>query len=682
MRKFLFADTKKCRKGLFALVTALQYIATMHDAATDTSQAPEQYTHLRDMRERLRDIPLRPGVYLFKDAAGRVVYVGKAKVLRKRVGSYFLSLERQTPKTRAMLARARSIDTLCTATEKEALLLEASLIKKHRPRYNVVLRDDKQYVLFRLDKNADFPRLTLTRKVARDQALYFGPFTSAQAARATWKVIHKIFPLRRCSDRSMTNRVRPCLYHHIGLCLAPCVLEVSKEDYANMVRRVEMFLAGRSGELTAMLRQEMQRASDSLDFEFAAVLRDQIRAVERTVEQQAAVLPGGADMDVLGLAQTSSGLALGLLFVRQGRLIDRKNFYWPGLSLEDGREVLEGFVGQYYGPQSFIPERVVLPWSLDDLRGEEREDQTFERDADAEASSDPEPQSTQALLAQVLSEHRQGHVRVTPPCSGAEKQLVALAGTNAREAALHGEQKPLLDSLAEKLRLPAPPRRIEAVDISHHGGQEPRAGVVVFQDGEPCKEEYRVYIVPPEVPAGDDYGALAAWLERRLASGPPWPDLLLVDGGKGQLAAVEKAMEQAGQSGLFPLAGIAKEKVRSGGQARRKTHGLEDSVYLPGRKNPLALKPGSPELLFLQHVRDSVHNFAIGRHRRARRKTALSGELLRLQGVGPKTARLLWEHFPNVQAMAEASETALAAIPGIGKKKAAMLARQLRALRI
>jgi len=631
------------------------------------------FEHLQTLRKRLADIPSQPGVYLYKDEAGRVIYVGKAKHLRKRVASYFANLPRHTPKTRAMLAQARGIDYLCTATEKEALLLEASCIKKHRPRYNIVLRDDKQYILFRLDKRHDYPRLTLTRKVGKDGALYFGPFTSAHAARATWKALHRIFPLRRCSDRSMRNRVRPCLYHHIKLCLAPCVLDVDTEAYARMVRRVELLLSGRSGELLHLLDDEMQRAAEALEFEKAAELRDQIRAVERTVEQQSAVLPGEVDMDVLGLAETRDGLALGLLFVRQGRLLDRKNYFWSGLTLEEGQEVLQGFLGQYYGPHSFIPERLVLPWPLVPREGD---GDCEEQDEAPETCPDP-----QALLAEVLAEQRGGRVRIAPPGNSAEKRLVALAGANAKEAALSGEQKPLLESLAEKLHLPAPPRRIEAVDISHHGGRQTRAGVVVFEDAEPRKDAYRVYTIPPEVPAGDDYAALAAWLERRLESGPPWPDLLLIDGGRGQVAAVERAMERAGQTGLFPLAGIAKEKVRTAGAARRKAHGLEDSIFLPGRKNPAALKPGSPELLFLQHVRDSVHNFTIGRHRRAKRADALSGELLRLPGVGPKTARLLWDAFPTFQAMTEASLEQLQAIPGLGKKKAASLHEQLQALR-
>src|SRR6218665_4002222 len=275
-------------------------------------------------------IPTTPGVYLYKDPAGKVVYVGKAKHLRRRVASYFRDIQRHTPKTRAMLRSAATVETLSTTTEKEALLLEASLIKKHRPRYNILLRDDKQYVLFQPTRKHHWPRLVLTRKVRKDGSAYFGPFTSGQAARQTWKVIHKVFPLRRCSDKAFRNRVRPCLYHFMNQCPGPCVLDVDRDGYMQMVRKVEMLLAGRSTELIDMLRADMQAASDALEFEEAALLRDQLQAVERTVERQAAVLPGVHDMDAVGLAEAGGGLALSVLFIRRSVLLDKRNFFWSG----------------------------------------------------------------------------------------------------------------------------------------------------------------------------------------------------------------------------------------------------------------------------------------------------------------------------------------------------------------
>jgi len=639
-------------------------------------------------KERLKDIPFKPGVYLFKDSSGRVIYVGKAKELRKRLGSYFRDDSCHTPKTRVMLRQAADLDTLVTTTEKEALLLESSLIKKHRPRYNIVLRDDKQYILFKLDKRNDYPRLTLTRRVVRDGSIYFGPFTSTLAARDAWKAIHSVFPLRRCKQVAFKNRVRPCLYHHIGLCLAPCVNEVSKERYAHLVARVEMLLSGRSTELVRLLTVEMHKAAENMEFERAALLRDQIRAVEKTLEKQVAVLPDDEDIDVLGLAHaektqgedTVYGLGLGLLFVRRGRLLDKKRFFWPGLSLDEGQEVLENFLAQYYGPERYIPEKILLPWDL-------ATPIEAEPDAELPDTDDAEESVFLDILARVLADRRAGPVRIFGPHSAIGKKLVDLATENAREQSGQGERAPVmatLDGLAAKLHLPGPPLCIEAVDVSHTRGRDTRVGLVAFENGEPCKDKYRIYAFPELEGSGDDYAVLAAWAQRRRKAGPPWPDLLLVDGGRGQLAVVERGLMLDGEAPC-PLAAIAKAREQAPGadsqKRRRKTHALDDTVYLPGRKNPANLKPGSAELLFLQRVRDTVHDFAIGRHRRSRDKTALEGELLRLPGVGVKTARLLWDLFPSLQAISNARLETLEKLPGFGKKSAATLHAKLQKLK-
>lgn len=677
----------------------------------------------------LSRVPTAPGVYIYKDTRGRILYVGKAKRLRSRVSSYFRAVAAHTPKTRAMLAQARSLDFLVTDTEKEALLLEASLIKKHRPRYNIVLRDDKSYVLFKLDKSNEYPRLYLTRRVEKDNAVYYGPFTSALSARDAWKAIHSVFPLRRCKESVFKNRVRPCLYYDMGQCMGPCARPVDPAEYASLVSKVEMLLGGRSGELVRSLEKEMTSASEALDFERAAELRDQIRAVQRTLEKQVAVLPGEQDMDVVNLAGVEEGLGLGLLFVRQGRLLDKKNFFFPGLSLEDGPEVLENFLTQFYAPGSFVPETLLLPWDPSLLRGSDEErsvtapiyndahgddaaqpgDTAFQEPSSAELAADAGPPPPSELLANfdenalpadaqeslqpdaahngvaladVLAERRGKPVRITGPRNATEKKLLAMARANAREDTLIERRPPLLPGLAKALRLPRLPERIEAVDVSHHRGQETRAGVVVYEDGKPRKDAYRVYAFSDEEGGGDDYAVLAAWTKRRIESGPPWPDLLLIDGGKGQLRAVERALEEAGQPELWPLASIAKAKDADpdGRFTRRVNHALEDVIYLPGRKNPAPLAPGSQELLFLQQIRDAVHRFSIGRHRRSRRKKLLESELLQIPGVGPKTARLLWDAFPSVKAMAEADLADLEAIPGLGAKRAKQIHEQLQGL--
>ena len=615
-------------------------------------------------------IPLTPGVYLYKDVRGHVIYVGKARVLRRRVLSYFRP-EGLPAKTRAMLGHAASIDYLSTTTEKEALLLEASLIKKHRPHYNIVLRDDKQYVLFRCDIRRNFPRLEIVRRARRDGARYFGPFTSAQAARETWKLIHRAFALRRCSDRAMQNRVRPCLYHHMGQCPAPCMGQISPAAYHEAVQKVCELLQGRAEPLLDEMRREMDAAAEALEFERAALLRDQIRAVERTVERQAVVLPGGGDMDALGLFNGEKGLALGMVFVRGGAVTDGRAFYWPGLGFEDAGELLSSFVSQFYS-QALPPPRLLLPWLPPELDREEK-----------------------TLLEQVLGERRGGHVRLVAPQNQSDNQLVDMAQANAREEARRraseGEALPV--RLGRALRLSGPVRRVECVDVSHTGGQQTRVGMVVFVDGQPSREDYRVWAMPD---GGDDYASLYAWMVRRLNSGPPWPDLLLVDGGRGQLAAVERALLQAlprltgmdgmsigtasqPQAGPFYLAAIAKARDERG-QADRRAGNVADRIFVPGRSNPLPLRPGSAELLFLQHVRDAAHRFVIGRHRRARQGAALSGELMRLPGIGPATARLLWQHFGSVEAMCAASEEALRALPGVGKTRASLLRAKLAQL--
>lgn len=653
-------------------------------------------------RPQSSSIPTTPGVYLYRDKEKQVLYVGKARNLRKRVLSYFRDKSALTPKTAAMIGHAADVETLSTTTEKEALLLEASLIKKYRPRYNILLRDDKQYVLFRIGKETPYPRLEIVRKSAKDGARYFGPFTSGLAARETWRSIHRIFPLRRCTDRAFKNRVRPCLYAHLGKCLAPCTDAVPPEEYAALIHRVELLLSGRSRELLEILRRSMTEASEILEFELAALFRDQIRAVEQTVEKQSVVLPEKGDMDVIGIAPARGGLALGLLFVREGRLVDGRTFFWPDLELADGPELLWSFLGQFYGPQSSVPPRIVVPW-LPDGGEESFPEQEHSQKADsAEATHEStflnpetyEPDTTsRTLLENALADIREGNVHIAVPRTTAEARLVDMAVSNAREAAAAKAEKPMAERLAhifqaavlpsrtEEKQVVPPIRRVECVDVSHTSGTSTRVGMIVFEDGDPLKSAYRQYALEGDSAChGDDYAALAEWMRRRLEAGPPWPNLLLIDGGRGQVSAVHRVLRESGAEGCFLLAGIAKARDEQG-HADRRAGNIGDRIFLPGRTNPLPLREGSAELLFLQHVRDTAHHFVIGRHRRARTGAALSGELLRIPGVGKATARLLWEHFPSLEAMTQATPEKLAAIPGIGPRKAALLAERLHALR-
>ena len=651
--------------------------------------------------------PADPGVYLFKDASGKILYVGKARRLRHRLASYFREASALTAKNRLMVEKAAAIDILRTATEKEALLLEASLIKKHRPRYNIVLRDDKEYLLFRIGGSHPYPQVEVLRRNQRRGKgkdageRWFGPFSSAFAARETWRLIHKHFPLRRCRDAAFTNRTRPCLYHDMGQCLAPCVLPVPREEYRLILNEVALILSGKSEELVAGLKKDMGRASEDMRFEEAAALRDRIRAVERTLERQSVVLGGRRTLDLIGVAQVPEGLALGVVFVREGLLIDGRNFFWPGLSVEDTPELLSGFLSQFYldrqGLGESIPPRLVVPWlpEAESRQAENRREAQSETGSVSDSGPEEEDSGSGISFAEleaVLAEIRGGPVHITRPRDADEDRLLLMAASNAREALKSSVYESVANLLAKRLRTPKPIRRIEVVDISHTGGQQTRAGMVVFEDEHPVPKDYRAYALDENLAqtgaeAGDDYAALAAWARRRAAKAEesPWPDLVLVDGGKGQLAAVHRAFFEAGiRTGLqeddaFVLASIAKARDDEG-RADRRAGNVSDRIFLPGRSNPLALAPGSPELLFLQHVRDAAHDFVIGRHRQARAAATLSGELTRLPGVGPKLARALFERFGSLAAMAEAGEDALAAVPGIGKKRAGGIAASLAAL--
>ncbi len=620
-----------------------------------------------------RTIPPGPGVYLYKDASGTVLYVGKARILRRRVLSYFRG-DGVPVKTRAMLSHAAGIEYLTTTTEKEAFLLEANLIKKHRPRYNILLRDDKQYALFRLDVKQPFPRLEIVRHARRDKARYFGPFTSALAARETWKLLHKAFPLRRCTDRAMRNRVRPCLYHHMGQCPAPCAGLASEEEYRQHVDNVCLVLSGRARDFTGQLRARMLQASEELEFEKAARLRDQIRAVERTVERQSVVLPQGGDMDVVGLHAADDGLALGVLFVRGGAVLDGRAFFWSGLVSGDAAELMLSFLTQFYLEMT-PPARILLPW----LPGDEEDDA-----CGAARSATPQEEAGRGgggleALEQSLAERRGGPVRLLAPHGPDDGRLVDMASANAREEALRRMRQAKsgpLPGVARLLHLEGPLTRIECVDVSHTGGRQTRVGMVVYTEGRPDRPAWRVYNMPD---SNDDYATLHAWVARRLESGPPWPDLLLIDGGRGQVASVARALKEAGREALFPIAGIAKARDEEG-RADRRAGNVADRIFTPNRTTALPFREGGPELLFLQAVRDATHHFAITSHRRSRTREALAGELTRLPGVGAATARLLWERYGSLEGMRSASPDDLAAIPGIGRVRAARIAESLHAL--
>lgn len=606
--------------------------------------------------------PDSPGIYLMKDCYDRIIYVGKANSIRKRLLSYFREGKAASPKNAIMVKKIHKIDYLCTHTEKEALLLESSLIKKHKPKYNVVLRDDKSYILFKLDKNTDYPRLSLTRKVKKDGSLYFGPFTSAYSARQTLQVINRLFPLRKCRTTVFKNRTRPCLQYFIGRCLAPCVYQVSRDSYWDTVSQLELFLRGKPEKLIQTLEKEMYQDSANLEFEKAALKRDQIKAVQLTLEKQKVVSPLGIDIDVIGVTQIGQVTALGILFVRQGNLLDSKNFSWNNSSssevqqtkeknesetIEEKDDLLPSFLLQFYVPGKFVPKQIIVPWQIKDKGIEE-----------------------------ILSDRRGQLVRVRPPKNKQEKELVELAHINAREHTNRkGKQDSHEDRLKRRLNLSSLPQRIEAIDASHLSGQGMIVGQIVYEDGGLKKEDYRIYSFPELEGTRDDYAALANWTKRRLNSSQPWPDLVLIDGGKGQLSAVDKTLKKQ----LASLGQNIDEKWQLVSIAKAKEEG-QDTVFRPERKNPVALKPGSKELLFLQYLRDNVHRFVLSRQKKIRSRYFYNQRLINLPGIGEKTAKILWEHFGSLKAIREASLEDLEQVDGIGKKRAQNIQQSLRKL--
>ncbi len=548
--------------------------------------------------EKPKSIPTGAGVYLYKDKGGRIIYVGKARNLKKRVLSYFRPKNQLTAKTRAMMSHAVSIEFLTTNTEKEALLLEASLIKKHRPHYNIVLRDDKQYILFRIAVKNPYPRLEVVRKVKKDGAHYFGPFTSSQAARETWKTLHTVFPLRRCNDRAMKNRVRPCLYHHIGLCLAPCSGKVSQEEYFAVIQKVELFLSGKSRELVEYITQKMEEASEKLEFEEAAKLRDQRIAIEKTIEKQGVVFHNGADMDVMGLCSRGDGLALAVLFVRGGQVIDKATFFWAGLVMEDANELLLGFLTQFYSQDKDIPPRIVLPWALtpENTMQDNLENPALIGALGAEYVLQEHEEDLESIAA-ILSEWRGANVRIVAARTKDDYQLVEMAKNNARETVYKRSDLGMDERLAALFKVQEPIRRIECVDVSHTSGTATKVGLVVYQDGKPHKSDYRVWNM--ENTHGDDYLALSQWAKRRAEHGAPWPHLFLIDGGRGQVNTVHASFQEFFSAQLirdaqsfdleegqlpFILAGIAKARDEQG-HADRRAGNLADRIFLQNKSS-------------------------------------------------------------------------------------------------
>ena len=540
------------------------------------------------LAEKIKGFPKKPGVYLFKNSKGEVLYVGKAKSLRNRVGSYFKRPKEAGTKTEFLLKRAADIEFIVTDNEKEAFLLENTLIKKHHPRYNILLKDDKTYVSIRVDTGHRFAGVSLTRRVLKDGAAYFGPFTSSTAARETVEQVIRSFRLRTCSDREFANRVRPCLEFDLGRCGAPCVGKISENDYREFVGEALMFLRGARKELVQKLERKMRDSSESMRYEEAARLRDAVAMIEETLERQKVVVHGGKDRDVVGLARGGERIAICILMVRGGVLLDRRMHALQGVEEPDG-EILESFLLGHYVEGSDIPANIIVSHGIE----------------------------AKVALEAILAEKRGASVRIATPKRGAALEMAGLAVKNAGEtlkvrSAEKRDVEDILERMRRKLRMSRLPETIECLDISNLMGREAYGSLVTFMRGEPEKSRYRLYSIRT-LQTPDDYGMMREVLSRRFRpdSTRAEPDLLLIDGGKGQLNVAKKVLDEMGLGDLSVVS-IAKTP-----------EGPQDRIFLPGRKNPVTFKRGAPEILLLERIRDEAHRFGITAHRKKRIKQAI-----------------------------------------------------------
>jgi len=598
----------------------------------------------------LATIATSSGVYLMTGRDGRVLYVGKARNLRARLRNYVRGDDTRAH-VQFLLRKVVQVETIVTDTEKEALILENTLIKKHKPRYNIDLRDDKTYVSLRIDMNEDFPGIQIVRRVRRDGAIYFGPYSSASSLKETLKELYRIFPLRHHRWSQCRRRERPCLFYQIGQCSAPCHGKISREDYRILVQTVIAFLSGRHTDVLTVMQQRMAQASEMMNFEEAARLRDQIRAMEQTIEQQKVVSQDGADLDVVGLHREGGEVELCLLFIRGGRLVGRRS-YAVRWSLDED-ELLAGFLQQYYGKDTVIPPTVVLPL---------------------------EPSSSEALQ-QWLTDRLGKKVSLHVPQRGARVELLALANKNASDSYRErGDRREarhaVLAEIQNHLGLQCLPRRMECYDISHVQGTHTVGSMVVVADGEPDKAAYRHYRIKT-VEGSDDYASLHEVLSRRLSRGledNDLPDMVLIDGGKGQLSMVEDVMTQLGLMSRIDLVSIAKSRVKRNvrGQAIERS---EERFFRPRRKNPVVLRQGSPALFMLERLRDEAHRFAITHHRKIRSKASLESELEKIAGIGPGRRKALLKHCGSVNKIKLADLDILRQVPGLPEAAAVAVYR-------
>ena len=586
--------------------------------------------------EKLKLLPDKPGVYIMKNAEGRIIYVGKAIVLKNRVRQYFQSGKNHSPKVRAMVSHIADFEIIMTASEVEALILECNLIKKHRPRYNISLKDDKSYPYIKVTVQEDFPRVFITRRILKDGARYFGPYTNATAVHESLKLLRRLFPLRTCKHL----QERPCLEYHIKRCLAPCAGKVEKGDYDAMIRAVLLFLEGRTEDVEKELQLRMEQAAENFHFEIAARLRDQLLAVRKIAEKQN-IVTGFGDQDAIGLARSEIGVVVQVFLIRGGKMIGREHFLLQGSEDESDGQVLAAFLQQYYHRATFIPREILLPLAI--------------------------PQTEQELLEKWLSAKKQkAKVQLILPQRGTKKDIVDMAASNA-EKYLHDEAARIkqandqtlgaVEELGRYLGLPKPPDRMECFDISHNQGSETVASMVVFEGGLPKKSDYRRFKIQSTEGKPDDFLSMREVTTRRYVDLPEeeLPDLIIIDGGKGQLSSALEIIRNVAGHMQVPVVGLAKQF---------------ELVFTEGNPEPVVLPRHSQALYLIQRIRDEAHRFAITYHRKLRGKRNLVSVLDHIVGIGPKRRQALWSHFGSINKIKAATVEELAMAPGMNKPAA------------
>ena len=592
------------------------------------------------LTEKLDALPARAGVYLLKDKHGKVIYVGKAKSLRVRVRTYFRGGDERS-QVRFLMQRVADLETLVTANDKEALILENNLIKQYKPRYNIRLKDDKSYVSVKVTVTDSWPRILVTRKIVKDGSKYFGPYASAYSVRETLDTIRKVIPLRTCSDGVFRNRSRPCLEYQIKRCLGPCCLPVDQEMYQRHLREALLLLEGKSQQLVRQLQDEMRTAAEALRFEDAARLRDQIAAIEKTQERQQVVSHWGDDQDVFGLYREGGRIEAQVLFVRQGKLTGNQAYSFEDFEFAD-EEVIEALLTQFYQGERYVPDEILVPVDLEDRE----------------------------VRVEYLSERKGKGVEVFRPQRGDKVRLLEMAGENARQSFRERQdagraRERMSEDLQRYLHLRNAPKRIECFDISNIQGRLAVGSMVTFDEGEPDKNRYRRFRIKT-VSGADDFRMMYEVLKRRYTRAKAegsYPDLLVVDGGKGQLNVALEVLRELEISEVDAV-GLAKMRVERDAQSPDISRS-EERVFLPRRKNPVILKRNSSALFLLQRVRDEAHRFAITYHRQLRGKERLRSALDGIVGVGGTRRRLLLRHFGSVQRIRQASVDDLAQVPGI-----------------